>query len=70
MRIKDYGKFEFLKPVDEYKKELLELHQEVGVGIETDTLIKSDLDLIRRWEELIIIISFMEGDLIEKSDNK
>lgn len=65
MKIKDYGEFKFLKSVDEYKKELIELHKEVGVSIATDTLIVSDLDLIRRWEELIIIISFLEGNLKE-----
>lgn len=65
MKIKDYGEFNFLKSLDEYKKELIELHNEVGVSIATDTLIKSDLDLVRRWEELIIIISFLEGNLKE-----
>ena len=65
MKIKDYGEFKFLKPVDEYKKELIELHKEVGVSIATDTLIVSDLDLIRRCEELIIIISFLEENLKE-----
>lgn len=65
LRLKDYGEFKFLKSLDEYKKELLEVHNEVGVSIETGTLIKSDLDLIRRCEELIIIISFMEGELKE-----
>ena len=43
MKIKDYGEFKFLKSLDEYKKELIELHNEVGVSIATDTLIKSDL---------------------------
>ena len=66
MSIKNYGEFKFLKSIDEYKKELIELHQEVGFGIATDTLITSDLDLIRRWEELIIIINYMEGNLVEK----
>lgn len=65
MKIKDYGEFEFLKSLEEYKKELLNLHNEVGVSIATDTLIKPDLDLIRRCEELIIIISFIEGNLKE-----
>lgn len=65
MKIKDYGEFEFLKSLEEYKKELLNLHNEVGVSIATNTLIKSDLDLIRRCEELIIIISFIEGNLKE-----
>ena len=63
MKIKDYGELKFLKSLNEYKKELIELHNEVGVSIATDTLIKSDLDLVRRWEELIIIISFLEGNL-------
>ncbi len=67
MKIEDYGKFKFLKSLDDYKKELSDLHREVGVGIATDTLIKSDLDLIRRCEELIIIISFLEGNLKEVS---
>ncbi len=68
MKIEDYGKFKFLKSLDDYKKELSDLHREVGVGIATDTLIKSDLDLIRRCEELIIIISFLEGNLKEVSE--
>lgn len=65
MKIEDYGEFKFLKSLEEYKKELLELHQEVGYSIATDTLIKSDLDSVRRWEELIIIICFLEGNLKE-----
>ncbi len=65
MKIKDYGEFKFLKPVDEYKKELIELHKELGVSIATDTLIISDLDTIRRCEELVVIISFLEGELKE-----
>lgn len=70
MKIKDYGEFKFLKSIEEYKKELLELHQEVGVGIATGTLIKSDLDLIRRWEELLIIINYLDGNLLEKEGDK
>ena len=58
MRTKDYGKFKFLKSIDDYKKELIDLHKEVGISIATDTLIVSDLDLMRRCEELIIIIAF------------
>ena len=54
MRTKDYGKFKFLKSIDDYKKELIDLHKEVGISIATDTLIVSDLDLMRRCEELII----------------
>ena len=63
MEIKDYGELKFLKSLDEYRTELLSLYHEVGVGIETNTLVSSDLDLIRRWEELVIIISFLEGRL-------
>lgn len=47
----------FKRPVD--------LHKEVGISIATDTLIVSDLDLMRRCEELIIIIAFLEGNLKE-----
>jgi|GEM_PF-5387379 hypothetical protein len=65
MRTKDYGKFKFLKSIDDYKKELIDLHKEVGISIATDTLIVSDLDLMRRCEELIIIIAFLEGNLKE-----
>lgn len=65
MRTKDYGKFKFLKSIDDYKKELIDLHKEVGIIIATDTLIVSDLDLMRRCEELIIIIAFLEGNLKE-----
>lgn len=65
MRTKDYGKFKFLKSIDDYKKELIDLHKEVGISIATDTLIVSDLDLMRRCEELIIIIAFLEGNLME-----
>lgn len=61
--IKDYGECKFLKPVDEYKKELLELYQDIGIGIETDTLIQTDLDSMTRIEELIIIIDYMENNL-------
>lgn len=65
MRTKDYGKFKFLKSINDYKKELIDLHKEVGISIATDTLIVSDLDLMRRCEELIIIIAFLEGNLKE-----
>lgn len=65
MEIKDYGELKFLKSLDEYRTELLSLYHEVGVGIETNTLTNFDLDLIRRWEELVIIISFLEGRLKE-----
>jgi hypothetical protein len=65
MRTKDYGKFKFLKSIDDYKKELIDLHKEMGISIATDTLIVSDLDLMRRCEELIIIIAFLEGNLKE-----
>ena len=65
MRTKDYGKFKFIKSIDDYKKELIDLHKEVGISIATDTLIVSDLDLMRRCEELIIIIAFLEGNLKE-----
>lgn len=68
-KIKTYGEFKFLKSVDDYKKELIELHREVGVSIATGTLIKSDIDLARRWEELIIVIEFLEGNLVEKKDD-
>lgn len=65
--IKDYGELKFLKSLDEYKKELIDLHNEVGVSIATNTLIESDLELVRRWEELIIIIEFLEGGLSENN---
>ena len=57
MRTKDYGKFKFLKSIDDYKKELIDLHKEVGISIATDTLIVSDLDLMRRCEVNILMAS-------------
>lgn len=65
--IKGYGELGYLKSLKEYRKELVELHNEVGISIATGTLIQSDLELIRRWEELLIIISFLEGNLIENN---
>ena len=65
LKLKDYGEFNFLKSSDEYKKELLDLYNEIGTDIATRTLIKDDWYLIKRMEELMIIISFLEGELIE-----
>jgi len=50
-----------LKSKEEYLQELKELHNELGVGIVTDTLIVSDLKLLRRIDELLVLISFIES---------
>lgn len=55
-------KIENLKSIDEYKKELIELHNELGVGIATDTLIKDDLKMLTRIDELIVIIEFLKNN--------
>lgn len=57
--MRDY-KFDNLKTIDEYKKELIEIHNEIGVGIATGTLIKSDMELLTRADELVIIIDFLK----------
>lgn len=49
-----------LKTLDEYYEELKEIHNELGVGIATDTLIKSDLDLLRRADELVVLLEFLK----------
>ena len=65
MKIKDYGELKFLKSLDDYRKELIILHNEMRVPIVTGILISDDLDLVRRCEELIVIIEFLEGNLKE-----
>lgn len=50
-----------LKSKEEYLQELKELHNELGIGIVTDTLIVSDLKLLRRIDELLVLISFIES---------
>lgn len=51
---------EHLKTKEEYQKELQDLHEELGVGIATDTLIKDDLKMLTRIDEIMIILDFME----------
>lgn len=57
--MRDY-KFDNLKTIDEYKKELIEIHNEIGVGLATGTLIRSDIELLTRADELVIIIDFLK----------
>lgn len=54
-------KLDKLKSLEEYKKELVDITNEIGIGIATDTLIKSDLELLTRADELVIIINFLEN---------
>ena len=65
MKIKDYGEVQCLDSVEEYQKELITLRNELAVSIGTNTLIENDLKLLKRCEELIVIISFLEGKLKE-----
>jgi len=50
-----------LKSKEEYIKELKEIHNELGVSIATDTLIKSDMELLTRADELLVLLTFMGG---------
>lgn len=71
MRISKYGDFRFLNDLNEYEKELIEKYKEVTVGMATDTLGKNDIEVMKRCEELIIIIEFLRGHLKEvKDENK
>lgn len=54
-------KIEHLKSKEEYLQELKEIHEELGVGIATNTLIKSDLKLLQRIDEILVLISFIES---------
>lgn len=56
----DTYKFDSLKSLEEYKQELMDIHHEIGIGLATDTLIQSDLELLTRMDELVIIIDFLE----------
>lgn len=59
-----------LKTLEEYMEELKEIHSELGFGIETGTLIKSDLELLTRADELVVIIDWLKRqDLIDKGVN-
>lgn len=64
-------KLENLKSKEEYIEELKEIHKELGVSIETNTLIESDMNLLTRIDELLVILTFMgeinniKGDLNE-----
>lgn len=60
-----------LKSIDEYYEELKDIHRELGVGLETNTLISSDLDLLTRADELVVIINFLKQNgavKVEKTD--
>lgn len=48
-----------LKSLEEYAKELKEIHEELAVSIGTDTLIESDLKLLQRADEIIVIQNFI-----------
>lgn len=54
-----------LKSEHEYQEELQELHEELGVSIATDTLIKDDLKMLTRIDEIMIILDFMEKNKAE-----
>lgn len=56
-----------LKNIEEYKAELREIHNELGFGLETNTLISSDLDLLTRADELVVLIEFLKKN---KSNNE
>ena len=56
---------EHLKTKEEYQEELQELHEELGVSIATDTLIKDDLKMLTRIDEIKIILDFMEKNKVE-----
>ena len=49
-----------LKTKKEYLEELHDLHNELGVGIATDTLIKDDLKMLTRIDAIMVILDFME----------
>ena len=68
MKISKYGDFRFLNSLDEYEKELIEKYKEVTIDIATDTLIGNDIEVMKRCEELIIIIEFLKGHLKEVKD--
>ncbi len=54
-------KIKYLKSKEEYIKELKEIHNELGVSIATGTLIKSDMELLTRADELLVLLTFMGG---------
>lgn len=54
-----------LKTKQEYLEELQDLHEELGVGIATDTLIKDDLKMLTRIDEIMIILDFMKKHKME-----
>ena len=49
-------KLTHLKTLEEYKEELNEIQRELEVGIDTDTLIESDLELLTRLDEITLIL--------------
>lgn len=55
-----------LKTKEEYQEELCDLHEEISVGLATDTLIKDDLRLLTRIDEIMIILDFMEKHKMEE----
>ncbi len=50
-----------LKSEKTYMNELKEIHKELGVGIVTDTLIESDLKLLTRIDEIVIILDWLKN---------
>ena len=48
-----------LKSLEEYSEELKEIHRELQVGIGTGTLIESDLKLLQRADEIVVIQNFI-----------
>lgn len=49
-----------LKTKQEYLEELWNLHEEISVGLATDTLIKDDLEMLTRIDEIMIILDFID----------
>ena len=48
-----------LKTNDEYIAELKAIHEELGCGIATGTLISTDLELLTRADEIVVILDFL-----------
>lgn len=58
-----------LKTKQEYQEELWDLHEEISVGLATDTLIKDDLKMLTRIDEIMIILDFVEKYKMEDKKN-
>lgn len=49
-----------LKSKEDYLIELHSLHQELGIAIETDTLIVDDLKMLTRMDEIVVILEYLK----------